>query len=84
MENFAQNYVKLDIFVQKGVNPKSLVAALLLGMKALNCFCSKPPHLPHLDVDGVLVLLDKLRGRGALEVLGPGGGLGQEEAPTRG
>ena len=23
MENFAKNYVKLDIFVQKGVNPKS-------------------------------------------------------------
>ena len=32
MENFAQNYVKLDIFgiflFKKGVNPKSLVAAL--------------------------------------------------------
>ena len=33
MENFAQNYVKFDIFgtllLKKGVNPKSLVAALL-------------------------------------------------------
>ena len=32
MGNFAQNYVKLDIFgtflFKKGVNPKSLVAAL--------------------------------------------------------
>ena len=35
MENFAQNYVKFDIFgtflFKKGVNPKSLVAALLAG-----------------------------------------------------
>ena len=33
MENFAQNYIKFDIFgtflFKKGVNPKSLVAALL-------------------------------------------------------
>ena len=34
MENFAQNYIKFDIFgtflFKKGVNPKSLVAALAL------------------------------------------------------
>ena len=35
MEKFAQTYVKLDLFgiflFKKGVNPKSLVAALLAG-----------------------------------------------------
>ena len=35
MENFAQNYVKFDIFgtllLKKGVNPKSLMAALYTG-----------------------------------------------------
>ena len=37
MENFAQNYVKFDIFgtflFKKGVNPKSLVAALAGGAR---------------------------------------------------
>ena len=39
MENFAQIYIKLDIYgtflFKKGVNPKSLVAALGLGLSQI-------------------------------------------------
>ena len=59
MENFAQNYVKFYIFgtllFKKGVNPKSLVAALVPAMFTfflrlyLFSFILKMDHLLHLD-----------------------------------
>ena len=49
MENFAQIYVKLDIFgiflFKKGLNPKSLVAALATDGTA-GCTYSTQPELP--------------------------------------
>ena len=61
MENFVQNYVKLDIFgtflFKKGVNPKSLVAALSVLCNFLRRITASFPGFSQ-----------KQRGRGGVDV----------------